>query len=90
MSKIKTYQPTLEQLEKWKEVDELEPSASAGILSQEEQNKNVQELLDPNYLQNQLDELHDYKQKLLKKLSWVEQREQLLIEEIQREARNKP
>ncbi len=86
MSKPKTYQPTSEQIKKWEQIDELEPSASAGILSEEEQIKNVQELLDPNYLQNQLDELRGYKQKLLKKLTWVEEREQLLVEEIQREA----
>jgi hypothetical protein len=41
MSKLKTYQPTPEQLARWKRIEELEPTASAGILSEEEQRKNV-------------------------------------------------
>jgi hypothetical protein len=52
MSEPKTYQPTPEQIARWKEIEELEPTASAGILSEEQQIKNAKELLDPNYFQN--------------------------------------
>ncbi|MBD2778960.1 hypothetical protein [Iningainema tapete] len=84
MSKPKTYQPTPAQLEHWKKLDEIEQFAISGLpISEEQKIKNVQELIDPNYLQNQLDELRIYKQKLLKKLAWIEEREQLLVKEIQ-------
>ncbi len=84
MSIPKTYQPTPEQLARWKRIEELEPTASAGILSEEEQRKNVKELLDPNYLQNRLEEVRAHKDKLLKKLASAEEYEQMLVEEIQR------
>lgn len=84
MSKPKTYQPTPEQLARWKRIEELEPTASAGILSEEEQRKNVKELLEPNYLQNKLLEVRAHKDKLLKKLVSAEEYEQILVEEIQK------
>ena len=84
MSKQKIYQPTPEQLATWKRIEELEPTASAGILSEENQRKNVKELLDPNYLQNRLLEVRAYKDKLLKKLASAEEYEQILVEEIQK------
>ncbi len=76
-----------EELLQWqKELYELEPYFVSGkFISEEQQDKNVQELLDPNYLQNQLDKVRAYKQKLQKKLLWAEEREQLLVEEIQQE-----
>ncbi len=54
-------------------------------ISEEQQIKNVKELLSPNFLQSQLDETRAYKEELLKKLNWVEEREQLLVEQIQKE-----
>ena len=84
MSKPKTYQPTSEQLATWKRIEELDSTASAGILSEEEQRKNVKELLDPNYLQNRLLEVGAYKEKLLKQLASAEEYEQILVEEIQK------
>jgi hypothetical protein len=84
MSKPKTYQPTPEQIVRWKRIEELEPTASAGILSEEEQRRNVKELLEPNYLENRLLEVRAYKEKLLKKLASAEEYEQILVEEIQK------
>jgi hypothetical protein len=40
-------------------------------------------LLDPNYLQNRLEEVRAHKDKLLKKLASAEEYEQILVEEIQ-------
>ena len=83
MSKPKTYQPTPEQIAKWKRLEELESTASAGILSEQEQRKNVKELLDPDYLQNRLLEVRVYKENLLRKLASAQEYEQILVEEIQ-------
>ncbi len=84
MSEQKTYQPTPEQIAKWKRIEELEPTASAGILSEEQQIKNAKELLDPNYFEKTLEQLRTHKEKLLKKLASAEQYEQVLIKAIER------
>jgi hypothetical protein len=78
------YQPTPEQLQHWEKLDELEKYASAGVMSEEEQERRVNNLLDKNYFHRQLEKLCTHKQKLLEDLSWVEQREQLLLAEIDR------
>ena len=47
MSQSKSYQPTPEQIERWKRMDELEPGAMVGRLpSQEQQDKNVKQFLE--------------------------------------------
>jgi hypothetical protein len=76
---------TREELIKWQEeIYELEKYASAGIMSEEEQERRVNNLLDKNYFHRRLEELRVHKQKLLEDLAWVEQREQLLLTEIDR------
>jgi hypothetical protein len=76
---------TTEELIKWQEeIYELEKYASAGVMSEEEQERRVNNLLDKNYFHRRLEELLAHKQKLLEDLSWVEQREQLLLTEIDR------
>ena len=78
------YQPTPEQLQHWEKLDELEKYAFAGVMSESEQERRVNNLLDKNYFHRRLGELHTYKKKLLEDLVWVEQREQLLLAEIDR------
>lgn len=76
---------TTEELIIWQEeIYELEKYASAGVMSEEEQERRVNNLLDKNYFHRRLEELCAHKQKLLEDLAWVEQREQLLIAEIDR------
>lgn len=87
MSEPKTYQPTPEQIAKRKRIEELDSTAFAGILTEEQQMKNVKELLDPNYFEKRLDEVRAYKEKLLKKLASAEEYEQVLIEAIERKKR---
>lgn len=76
------YQPTQEQLERWAKRDELDKYASAGILSEEEQERQVEKFLDQNYYYHHLAKVRANKQKLLKNLEYLEQREQLLLNEI--------
>lgn len=76
---------TREELIKWQEeIYELEKYASAGVMSEEEQEWRVNNLLDKNYFHRRLEELRAHKQKLLEDLAWAEEREQLLIAEIDR------
>ena len=83
---IKIKKPkTTEELIEWQEkLYELEKYASAGIMSESEQERRVNNLLDKNYFHRRLEELRAHKQKLLEDLVWVEQREQLLLTEIDR------
>ena len=78
------YQPTQEQLERWAKRDELEKYASAGIMSEEEQERRVEKFLDPNFYHHCLAQVRANKQKLLKNLEYLEQREQILLSEINR------
>ncbi len=78
------YQPTSKQLQHWEKLDELDKYASAGIMSESEQEQRVNNLLDKNYFHRRLEQLRTHKQKLLADLAWVEQREQLLLAEIDR------
>lgn len=76
---------TIEELIKWQEeIYELEKGAFAGVMSESEQERRVNNLLDKNYFHRRLEELRAHKQKLLEDLTWVEQREQLLLAEIDR------
>lgn len=85
----KAYQPTPEQIGRWKRMDELEPGAMVGRLpSQEQEDKNVKQFLETDYVQNQLEQTRAYKEKLLKKLKSVEEYEKFLLEKIEeREAK---
>jgi hypothetical protein len=85
MSNPEKYQPTPEQIAKWKRIQELDSTAFAGILTEEQQMKNAKELLDPNYFHYRLEEVRAHKEKLLKQLASAEQYEQILIEAIERE-----
>lgn len=87
MSETQKYQPTPEQIAKWKRIQELDSTAFAGILSEDQQRKNAKELLDPNYFYYRLEEVRAYKEKLLKKVASAEQYEQILIQAIEREKR---
>ena len=81
----KTYQPTPEQLARWKEIDELESGAIAGLLPpEEEQARIVKEFLETDYVEDQLEKVRAHKEKLLKKLKSAEEYEQLLLEEKQK------
>ena len=84
------YQPTPEQLQHWEKLDELDKYASAGVMFLEEQERRVKNLLDKNYFHRRLEELRAHKQKLLEDLAWVEEREQLLIAEIDRREQSAP
>jgi hypothetical protein len=83
MSKPK-YQPTPEQLARWKRIEDLEPTAIAGIFSEKEQIEKVKEFLATDYVQNQLEKVRAHKEHLKKKLASAEEYEQILLEEIQR------
>lgn len=84
MSESKTYQPTPEQIAKWKRIEELEPTASAGIFSQEEHREKVKEFLARDYVRDQLEKVRAHKEKLLKKLASAEEYEEILLEELER------
>ncbi|MEM7589954.1 MAG: hypothetical protein AAF383_00260 [Cyanobacteria bacterium P01_A01_bin.83] len=83
-SSSKTYQPTPEQIAKWKRIDELESSCATGFLSPEEQDKNVEKFFEKDYIDSQLEKVRTHKEKLLKKLKSAEEYEQLLLEEKQK------
>ena len=84
MSQSSSYQPTPEQLARWKRMDELESSAMVGRLpSQEQQDQNVKEFLETDYIQNQLEQTRAYKEKLLKKLKSASEYEQFILEKQQ-------
>ncbi|MEC4817880.1 MAG: hypothetical protein SAK29_32110 [Scytonema sp. PMC 1069.18] len=79
------YQPTDVQLEHWAKRDELDKYAFAGIMSEEEQERQVNNLLDKNYYHRHLEKVRANKQKLLKDLEYLEQREQLLLDQINKQ-----
>ena len=85
-SQSKTYKPTLEQLARWKRLDEND-GAIAGRLpseSEEEQARMAKEFLDTDFLiADQLEKVRIHKEKLLEKLKWAEEYEQQLIEKQQ-------
>lgn len=66
-------------------MDELEPGAMVGRLpSRQQQDKNVKQFLETDYIQNQLEQTRTYKEKLLKKLKSAEEYEQFLLKEQQK------
>ncbi|MGB6296571.1 MAG: hypothetical protein WBF90_10335 [Rivularia sp. (in: cyanobacteria)] len=64
-------------------MDELEPSATVGILSQEQQDKNVKEFLETDYIKNQLEQTRAYITKLSKKLKSAQEYEHFLLQKQQ-------
>ncbi len=82
--KSKTYQPTPEQLARWKEIDELESGAIAGRLPPEEEQARIfKEFLETDFVVDQLEKVRAHKEKLLKKLKSAEEYEQLLLEKLE-------
>ncbi|MUG98377.1 hypothetical protein F7734_41175 [Scytonema sp. UIC 10036] len=81
---------SIEDIRKWqRELYELEKYAVSGRgMTQERMDKNVKELLDPNFNNILLEEAKVHKQKLLKDLEWTEKRIQYLINQIE-EVNNK-
>lgn len=81
---------TTEELLKWQE--ELYASeqyvVSGKPILDKERDKLVADYLEPHKYQQQLEEVRAYKQKLLEKVEWANQREQLLLSEIQRGQHN--
>jgi hypothetical protein len=79
---------SIEDIIKWQgELYELEKYAVSGRgMSQERMDKNVKELLDPNFDNILLEEAKVYKQKLLKSLEWTEKRIQYLTNQIEKES----
>ncbi|MCJ8282988.1 MAG: hypothetical protein MJK14_25095 [Rivularia sp. ALOHA_DT_140] len=86
MSQSKSYQPTPEQIERWKRIDELEHGATAGFSTPEQDDKNVKEFLENDYIETQLKRLRAHRKKLIEKLKWTEDYEDLLLKE--KEKRN--
>ena len=85
MSQSSSYQPTPEQVARWKRMDELESGAMVGRLpSREQQDKNVKKFLETDYIQNQLEQTQAYKEKLLKKLKSASEYEHFLLEKIEK------
>lgn len=86
MSQSKSYQPTPEQIERWKRIDELEHGATVGFSTPEQDDKNVKEFLENDYIETQLKRLRAHRKKLIEKLKWTEDYEDLLLKE--KEKRN--
>ena len=85
MVKSKTYQPTPDQLARWKRLDEND-GAIAGLLPpEEEQARIIKEFLHTDFVADQLEKVRAHKAKLLKKLKSAEEYEQLLLEEQQKQ-----
>lgn len=79
------YKHTNVQLKRWAEHDELEQFTSAGIVSESEQERLIDAFFDPNNLHNHLEKVRANKQELLRKLAYLEEREKLLLAEINRQ-----
>lgn len=84
----KAYQPTPEQLARWKRLDENDGAIAGRLPPEEEQVRIFKEFLETDYLTDQLEKVRAHKEKLLKKLKSAEEYEQLLLEKIEeREAK---
>lgn len=84
MSESKTYQPTPEQIARWKEIQELDRTAFAGRFSEEEHRDKVKEFVKRDYVKDQLEKVRAHKEKLLRQLASDEEYEQMLLEELER------
>ncbi len=85
-SQSKTYQPTPEQLERWKRLDEDDGAIAGRMPSEEEQARIVKEFLNTDFVADQLEKVRIHKEKLLKKLKSAEEYEQLLVEKQQEQS----
>jgi len=79
----KTYQPTPEQLERWKRLDENDGAIAGRLPPEEEQTRIFKEFLETDYVTDQLEKVRAHKEKLLKKLKSAEEYEKLLLEKIE-------
>ena len=86
----KPYQPTPEQLERWKRLDEHDGAIAGRMPPEEEQIRIFKEFLETDFVVDQLEKVRAHKEKLLKKLKSAEEYEQLLLEKLEerKEARN--
>jgi hypothetical protein len=82
-SQSKTYQPTPEQLARWKRLDDNDGAIAGRMPSEEEQARLVKEFLNTDFVADQLEKVRIHKEKLLKKLKSAEEYEQLLVEKQQ-------
>lgn len=79
----KAYQPTPEQLERWKRLDENDGAIAGRLPPEEEQVRIFKEFLETDYVTDQLERVRSHKEKLLKKLKSAEEYEKLLLEKIE-------
>lgn len=81
------YKPTPEEIEKWRELDELGLTAIAGRpFSEEEYDERLQSVIDGSCFQKYLNKILRRKKETLQKLAELEETEQMLrktIAEIQ-------
>jgi len=82
-SQSKTYEPTPEQLDRWKRLDENDGAIAGRMPSEEEQARIAKEFMNTDFVADQLEKVRIHKQKLLKKLEFAEEYEQQLIEKQQ-------
>ncbi len=84
----KAYQPTPEQLARWKRLDENDGAIAGRMPPEEEQVRIFKEFLETDYVTDQLERVRAHKEKLLKKLKSAEEYEEFLLEKIEeREAK---
>jgi oligoribonuclease NrnB/cAMP/cGMP phosphodiesterase (DHH superfamily) len=59
-------------------------TAFAGRFSEEEHREKVKGFVKRDYVKDQLEKVRAHKEKLLKKIAWDEDYEQMLLEELER------
>ena len=79
----KAYQPTPEQLARWKRLDENDGAIAGRMPPEEEQVRIFKEFLETDYVTDQLERVRAHKEKLLNKLKSAEEYEQFLLEKIE-------
>lgn len=86
MSQSKTYQPTPEQLARWRRLDENDGAIAGRMPPEEQQAQIVKEFLHTDFVADQLEKVRMHKEKLLQKLKSAEEYEQLLLEKQQEQS----
>lgn len=81
--KSKIYQPTPEQLARWKRLDENDGAIAGRLPPEEEQARIIKEFLHTDFVTDQLEKVRAHKAKLLNKLKSAEKYEQLLLKKQQ-------
>ncbi len=74
-SQSKTYQPTPEQLARWKRLDDNDGAIAGRMPSEEEQARIVKEFLNTDLVADQLAKVRMHKEKLLEQLKSLEESE---------------